>query len=145
VADSPRVQELRRRIHQDPASLAFAPLAEELRRAGRLDEAVQICRAGLALHPEYTTARATLGRALIDTGDLDAALAELSAVLAAAPDHLSALKGVAEIQARRGEPVQPPPSAVAATVNGDDGPAAMVVRRLELFLERVLADRARRI
>ena len=145
MADSPRVQELRRRIQQDPASLAFAPLAEELRRAGRLDEAVQFCRAGLALHPEYTTARATLGRALIDRGDLDAALVELTAVLAAAPDHLSALKGVAEIHARRGEPIEPLHTPVTPPAAGDDGPAAVVVRRLELFLDRVLADRARRI
>jgi tetratricopeptide (TPR) repeat protein len=136
---------LRRRIQQDPASLAFAPLAEELRRAGRLDEAVQICRAGLALHPEYTTARATLGRALIDKGDLDAALTELSAVLAAAPDHLSALKGVAEIHARRGEPIEPFQAPATPPSAGTDGPAAVVVRRLELFLDRVLADRARRI
>jgi len=136
---------LRRRIQQDPASLAFAPLAEELRRAGRLDEAVQICRAGLARHPEYTTARATLGRALIDHGDLDAALVELSVVLAAAPDHLSALKGVAEIHARRGEPLEVLHTPVTPAAAGDDGWAALVVRRLELFLDRVLADRARRI
>ena len=145
MADSPRVQELRRRIQQDPASLAFAPLAEELRRAGRVDEAVQTCRAGLALHPEYTTGRAILGRALIDKGELDAALVELSAVLAAAPDHLSALKGVAEIHARRGHPTEPLPTPVTHSVTGADGPAAVVVKRLEVFLDRVLADRARRI
>ena len=102
MADSPRIQELRRRIQQDPASLAFAPLAEELRRAGRLPEAVQTCRTGLSIHPEYATARATLGRALLDQGELDAALAELTTVLTAAPEHLAALKGIAEIHARRG-------------------------------------------
>jgi tetratricopeptide (TPR) repeat protein len=173
VADSPRIQELRRRIQQDPASLAFAPLAEELRRAGRLPEAVQTCRTGLSIHPEYATARATLGRALLDQGELDAALAELTTVLAAAPEHLAALKGIAEIHARRGNsaealatyrraqllaredvelgraisaleealaPIQP----VAAPDGGPDGEAAVVVRRLEQFLERVVADRARR-
>ena len=103
MADSPRIQELRRRVHQDPASLSFAPLAEELRRAGRLVEAIETCRTGLARHPEYLSARATLGRALLDQGDLDASLTELSAVLAAAPEHLAALKGVAEIHTRRGD------------------------------------------
>jgi tetratricopeptide (TPR) repeat protein len=103
VADSPRIQELRRRVQQDPASLAFAPLAEELRRAGRLAEAIDICRRGLARHPEYLSGRATLGRALLDHGELEASLTELAAVLAAAPEHLAALKGVADIHARRGD------------------------------------------
>ena len=40
MEDSPRIQELRRRIQQDPASLSFAPLAEELRRAGRIQDAI---------------------------------------------------------------------------------------------------------
>lgn len=171
MADSPRLQELRRRVQQDPASLAFAPLAEELRRAGRFVEAVDICRTGLARHPEYLSGRATLGRALLDQGDLDASLTELAAVLAAAPDHLAALKGVAEIHARRGDVVTALASyrralalaredpeltrviadlealAGRATVS-PPGPAdprspAEPLGRLEAFLGRVLAARAR--
>jgi tetratricopeptide (TPR) repeat protein len=103
VADSPRIQELRRRVHQDPASLAFAPLAEELRRAGRAREAVTVCQNGLAHHPEYVSARATLGRALLDLGEIDDALFELQAVLSAAPENLMALRGIAEVHHRRGE------------------------------------------
>ncbi len=103
MADSARILELRRRVHQDPASLAFAPLAEEYRRAGRLDDAVKTCRAGLAMHPGYVSARATLGRALLDRGEIDEALSELSTVLHAAPEHLGALKGVADILYRRGD------------------------------------------
>jgi len=103
VADSPRIQELRRRVHQDPASLAFAPLAEELRRAGRAREAVTLCQNGLAHHPEYVSARATLGRALLDLGEIDDALFELQAVLSAAPQNLMALRGIADVHHRRGE------------------------------------------
>ena len=94
--------ELRRRVQEDPASLAFAPLAEEYRRAGRLDEAIRTCRAGLAVHPGYASARATLGRALLDRGDDAGALAELTTVLQSAPEHLGAVRGVAEILFRRG-------------------------------------------
>src|SRR4029453_2157837 len=93
-----------RRIQGDPGSVGLSPLAEELRRAGRAREAVSVCRIGLAIHPEYLSARATLGRALLDLGQLDDAFAELTAVLAAAPDHLSALKGGEEIRRGRGEP-----------------------------------------
>ena len=53
--------------------MAFAQLAEECRRAGANDEAVGICRAGLAHHPDYLSARVTLGRALIELGRLDEA------------------------------------------------------------------------
>jgi tetratricopeptide (TPR) repeat protein len=145
VADSPRIDDLRRRIHEDPASLAFAPLAEELRRAGRAQEAVRVCRTGLALHPEYLSARATLGRALLDLGQLDDALAELTAVLDAAPEHLGAIRGVAEIHRRRGEleatrPDHEPPPVPEA----EPAPRTELVARLERFLAAIVADRQRR-
>ena len=95
--------ELRRRIQTDPASIAFAQLAEECRRVGSNEEAVAICRAGLARHPGYLSARVTLGRALIDLGHLDAAKAELDVVVAGVPDNLAAIRGLAEILQRRGQ------------------------------------------
>jgi tetratricopeptide (TPR) repeat protein len=103
VPDHPRIEELRRRVQKDPASLAFAHLAEEYRRVGRFEEAIATCRAGLRTHPTYLSARVTLGRALIETGDLDSAQAELQAVMTAAPDNLAAIRGLAEIHQRRGE------------------------------------------
>jgi len=103
VADSARIEELRRRVQKDPASIAFAQLAEEYRRAGRLQEAVEICETGLARHPGYLSARVTLGRALLEVGELDAAQAELKQVLRTAPENLAALRGLADIHHRRGE------------------------------------------
>lgn len=101
--DSPRILELRRRVQADPASIAFAQLAEECRRAGFADDAIGICRAGLANHPGYLSARVTLGRALIETGRLDEAAVELTAVTQAAPTNLPAIRGLAEIHQQRGE------------------------------------------
>jgi hypothetical protein len=49
------------------------------------------------------SARATLGRALLDLGEIDDALFELQAVLSAAPENLMALRGIAEVHHRRGE------------------------------------------
>ena len=103
MADNSRIDELRRRVQKDPASIAFAQLAEEYRRAGRLREAIETCAAGLARHPGYLSARVTLGRALLETGELDAAQEELKRVLRAAPENLAALRGLAEIHHRRGE------------------------------------------
>jgi tetratricopeptide (TPR) repeat protein len=103
VADNQRIEDLRRRVQKDPASIAFAQLAEECRRAGQVEEAVEVCRAGLAIHPGYLSARVTLGRALIEMNDLDQALQELTVVLKSAPENLAAIRGIAEIHHRRGE------------------------------------------
>ena len=103
IDDSPRLQELRRRVQADPASIAFAQLAEECRRLGDNDEAVAVCRAGLIHHPDYLSARVTLGRALLELGRLDEAVAELSVVLAGAPDNLVANRALAEIYQKRGQ------------------------------------------
>ena len=101
--DNPRLLELRRRVQADPASIAFAQLAEECRRVGEADEAVGVCRAGLAHHPDYLSARVTLGRALVELGRLDEAQAELNVVLASAPDNLAANRALAEVFQKRGQ------------------------------------------
>ena len=101
--DNPRLLELRRRVQADPASIAFAQLAEECRRAGDNDEAVGVCRAGLAHHPAYLSARVTLGRALTELGRLDEAHTELAIVLDTAPDNLAANRAMAEIFQQRAQ------------------------------------------
>jgi len=103
VADNPRIEELRRRVQKDPASIAFAQLAEEYRRAGSYQDAIETCRRGLAIHPGYLSARVTLGRALLEVNDLDAAQTELEFVLKGAPENLAAIRGIAEVHHRRGE------------------------------------------
>ncbi len=102
MADSSRIDDLRRRVQKDPASIAFAQLAEECRRAGELQESVDVCRAGLAIHPGYLSAHVTLGRALLDLNQLDEAQTELEHVLRSAPENLAALRALAETLHRRG-------------------------------------------
>ena len=74
MADESRIEELRRRVRKDPASLAFAQLAEELRRVHRFLEAVAVCRAGLEIYPGYLSARVTLGRCFIELNRLGTAV-----------------------------------------------------------------------
>src|SRR6187397_1152199 len=100
--DSSRIDDLRRRVQLDPASIAFAQLAEEYRRAGRWQDAIDACHAGLLVHPGYLSARVTLGRALLQHGDLDTAELELTRVVQAAPGNLAAIRALAEVQQRRG-------------------------------------------
>jgi tetratricopeptide (TPR) repeat protein len=103
VADDARIEALRKRLQKDPGSIAFAQLAEEYRRAGRFSEAIDVCRAGLARHPGYLSARVTLGRALLEVGDIESAQRELTDVLRVAPDNLSAIRGIAEVHRKKGE------------------------------------------
>ena len=103
MPDTPRIKDLRRRADRDPASIVFAALAEEYRRAGRLEEAIATCRAGLEHHPAFLSARVTLGRALIEVGELEEAKDVLKHVVNAAPENLAAIRALAEIHSRQGE------------------------------------------
>ena len=102
MPENPRIEELRRRVQADPASIAFAALAEEFRRTGRFEEAIETCRTGLQRHPAYLSARVTLGRALLETGDYGAAREELETVLRSAPENLAAIRGLEQIDERLG-------------------------------------------
>jgi tetratricopeptide (TPR) repeat protein len=168
VAESPRIEELRRRVAHDPASIAFAQLAEEYRRAGDYEHAVRACRSGLAQHPNYLSARVTLGRALLELGRFDEAQTELDCVVHAAPDNLAAIRALAEIHQRRAElddgpkPVSPgnileprpssPPDYTGALAALDsitvDQPAPRITNledealgELESWLDAIIADR----
>ena len=95
------IDELRRRVELNPASIAFAALAEEYRRVGRIQDAITVCRDGLKRHPSYVSAHVTLGRALFEAGETDAARQEFEGVLRVAPENLAAIRGLAEIQSPR--------------------------------------------
>jgi tetratricopeptide (TPR) repeat protein len=96
VAFNPRIDDLRKRLEKDPGSRLFAQLAEEVRKAGDLPGAIELCREGLQRHPGYPSARMTLGRALFDSGDLHAARAEFEGVLKGAPDNILASRLLGE-------------------------------------------------
>jgi tetratricopeptide (TPR) repeat protein len=102
VADS-RIDELRRRLERDPGSRLFAQLAEEYRKVGNHADAIRVARTGLALHPAYPSARLTLGRALLDSGDPEGARVELETVLRDAPDNILASRFLGQALEALGE------------------------------------------
>jgi cytochrome c-type biogenesis protein CcmH/NrfG len=102
VADS-RIDELRRRLERDPGSRLFAQLAEEYRKAGNHADAIRIARTGLAQHPSYPSARLTLGRALLDSGDPTGARVELETALREAPDNILASRFLGQALEALGE------------------------------------------
>ncbi len=166
MVEHPRIEELRRRVDSDPASIAFAQLAEEYRRIGAYEEAVRVSRTGLARHPAYLSARVTLGRALLELERFDAARTELEHVLRVAPDNLAAIRALAEMHQRRGDlgaaltqfntahaiardevpPLTPAsgdsPAIDALTLERKGPPRDPVLEELEWWLQAILADRA---
>ena len=131
MVETRRIEELRRRVRLDPASIAFAALADENLRVGRFDDAIAACALGLRRHPSYLSARLTLGRALMGAGRLDEAQTELELVRQGAPDNLAADRALAEIRARRERALLPTPS--------QDDPQ---LRALETFLSALESARA---
>jgi len=154
MPDASRIAELRRRVAADPASIAFAALAEELRRAGRFREAVAVCRAGLERHPAYLSAHVTLGRSLIELGQFDEAQQELTHVLGIAPENLAATRGLAEIRNRTGDAGQDHPDAAQYASERFGAPAgsnetaypneAPALAGLEEFLNAIKRARSER-
>ncbi|MGE3955931.1 MAG: tetratricopeptide repeat protein [Vicinamibacterales bacterium] len=123
MTEHARIDDLRRRVQQDPASIAFAQLAEEYRRSGHHLEAVDTCRAGLVTHPEYLSARVTLGRALLALGRIDEAADELQAVLGVASENLAAIRALADarrLQGRLAEAVTHYTAALTLAPNDPD-------------------------
>src|SRR5690242_7221233 len=84
------ITELKKKLEENPDSLAFAPLADAYRKQGNLEEALQICRKGLERHPNNTSGRVVLGRDYREQGKADAAVSEFKKVLDLDPENLMA-------------------------------------------------------
>lgn len=108
------LEQLRRRMQSHATPTAFAALAEEHRRAGRFADAVAVCREGLERYPAYVSARVTLGRALLDSGDAPAAVTELEQAVAQSPDNLAAARALETARAALGDAPWPTAAAPAA-------------------------------
>ena len=133
MGETSRLEELKRRVEADPASIAFASLAEEYRRAARFEEAVEASRAGLRFHPTYVSARVTLGRSLMELALYDQAERELHVVARSTPDNLAARRALGDLYWRQGDLVQALEQLrLASGLAPGDGELTEMVRELEL-------------
>jgi len=97
------IEKLKARLEKDPSSKLFVPLAEEYRKAGMYDEAIEVLLKELQKQPSYTTARVSLGKIYLETGQTAEARGEFEKVVAAVPDNLFAQKKLAEIYNSTGD------------------------------------------
>jgi tetratricopeptide (TPR) repeat protein len=106
VPTTDEIRQFEARLAREPTSQAYAALAEAYRRAGRAEEAVALCREGLARHPAYVTTRLVLAKALLEAGDVGAAREEIRRFLGGEPDHEPALRIAVECALRAGDPTE---------------------------------------
>jgi predicted regulator of Ras-like GTPase activity (Roadblock/LC7/MglB family)/Flp pilus assembly protein TadD len=103
MAFEAEIKELQKKVAQNPASLVFAPLADTLRKAGRLDEAIEVCLAGLEHNPSYMTARVILGRTYTEKGQLDEAINEFKKITVADAGNIMAHSMLGQLYMRRSQ------------------------------------------
>ena len=98
------IRSLTTTLARDPSSLAYAELAEALRRRNQGEEALRVALQGLARHPQHADGHDVLARIYSDLGDLERARLAWSKVLEIAPGHAGALRGIAFVHFRQGDP-----------------------------------------
>jgi tetratricopeptide (TPR) repeat protein len=103
---SAKIEELQFRIKTDPRSRLFFPLAEELRRNGKLPEAEQVLRTGLGVHATYLSAWVSLGRVLREQRKNAEAVDALNTALQVDPGNVVAARLLADAYFDLGEKVE---------------------------------------
>jgi tetratricopeptide (TPR) repeat protein len=99
----PELDEMFERFRQAPKSTIFAPLADACRKAGMIEEALEICDQGVAANPEYASGHVVHGKCLYDAEKPEAAEASFRRVLELDGNNLVALKFLGIILAERGD------------------------------------------
>jgi tetratricopeptide (TPR) repeat protein len=97
------IEKLKEKVDKDPNSKLFVPLAEEYRKEGMIDAAIEVLLDGIGRQPGYTSARVCLGKMYFEKGMLKEAQAEFENVITAIPDNLFSYKKLAEIYREQGE------------------------------------------
>jgi len=134
------IRRLSETVAREPSSLAYAELAEQLRRRGQPEEALQVALQGLTRNPMHADGHDALARIYADLGDLERARLAWSKALEIAPDHAGALKGIAFLLFRQGDAR----GAAAAldevlTANPSDEPARRALETMQAAEQRVSA------
>ncbi|HJS42729.1 MAG TPA: tetratricopeptide repeat protein, partial [Gemmatimonadales bacterium] len=102
MAYTSEIDKLEARFRDNPKGRNFAPLADAYRKAGLIDNAIDLCQNGLKLHPDYVSAYIVYARCLVDKKDDPAAVGVFKKVLELDGENIIALRGLAELAERNG-------------------------------------------
>lgn len=101
MAYQSEIEKLEQRYRENPDQW-FAALADSYRKAGSLDLALDVVRAGLAKRPNYVSGHIVLGRCLLQKPDDGAAAQAFEKVLSLDAENVIALKALSEVSERAG-------------------------------------------
>ncbi len=101
-----RLDELKKSLTRDPSSRHFLALADEYRKQGQPQLAIETLRQGLAQDPSAVAGHVALGRLLQHAGQLDEALSCFQAALKLDPQNLVAIRQSADAHLARGEKIE---------------------------------------
>jgi tetratricopeptide (TPR) repeat protein len=102
MANAALIEDLRKQFAENPRRV-FARLANEYRKSGDLDVAIEICRAHVPLQPTYISGYIVLGQALFERGQPDEARSTFETALALDPENLIALRQLGDIARASGD------------------------------------------
>ena len=102
MASSPRIDELRKKFEENPRRY-FAPLANEYRKSGEIEQAIAICREYLPQQPGHMSGHIVFGQALFEAKQLDEAKTVFETALSLDPENLIALKHLGDITLAAGD------------------------------------------
>lgn len=102
MANSALIEDLLKQFAENPRRV-FARLANEYRKQGDLDSAIEICRHHVPLQPTYISGYIVLGQALYERGDLEEARTTFETALGLDPENLIALRQLGDIARAGGQ------------------------------------------
>jgi tetratricopeptide (TPR) repeat protein len=101
MSDSALIDDLERQFAENPRRV-FARLANEYRKAGDAERAIDICLSHVPQQPGYISGHIVLGQALFDTGRYDEAKSAFETALGLDPENLIALRQLGDIARETG-------------------------------------------
>ena len=113
MANSDLINELLAQFNANPRRV-FARLANEYRKAGDPQSAIDLCRTHVPLQPSYISGHIVFGQALFEQGELDEARTAFETAISLDPENLIAIRQLGDI----------------ARVTGDSRSARMWYERL---------------
>ena len=96
MASTARIDELKKKFDENPRRY-FAPLANEFRKAGDIDQAILICEEFLPQQPGHMSGHIVYGQALYEAGKMPESRAVFETALGLDPENLIALRHLGDI------------------------------------------------